>query len=141
MTSRSSFTDEEWALLARAPLRAAMMVVAAEKGGHLRETLAIAKAYNVATKDFGGGELFDELLKASPSAALKRPAKDRDLPEPMLREALAILARVGTTQEEADYRRFVLALAEAAAHAHKGLGTREREVLDAIAVTLYGVAD
>lgn len=43
MTTKASFNAEEWATIAEAPILAGMRVAAAERGGTLRETLAVGR--------------------------------------------------------------------------------------------------
>ena len=45
MTAKAEFNAEEWSVVAGAPLLTAMMVIAADRGGSVRESVAVAKAY------------------------------------------------------------------------------------------------
>jgi hypothetical protein len=112
------FAEDEWAVVAGAPLLAAMWVLAGERGG-LRGTLAIAGAYRAARDDYDT-ELLREVLTTAPAGAIERPddreALRREAPA-SLRLARDIVERVGTAHERAEYRGFVVALAEAAARA------------------------
>jgi hypothetical protein len=116
------FTAEEWSLLAEAPLLAAMMVLAAGRGGSVRGTLAVARGYAEAReRDYV--PLVIELIGGS-SPDLKARVRER---EALAREApialqgaLALLARKGSEQERRDYARFVLDMARAAAQAGGG---------------------
>lgn len=121
MTAKSEFNAEEWSVLVGAPLLTAMMVVAADRGGSVRESLAVAKAYGEAREQHEG-EFMRALLAAPPAAATNQPAKREDLHDAAiaaLREALAILERVATEDEVIEYKRFVFSLAENVARAHK----------------------
>ena len=101
MTAKAEFNADEWAVVAGAPLLAAMMVIAADRGGSVRESVAVARAYADA-RDQHDGELMSALLATPPAAAVKRPdspADPRDQATATLREAVAILERVGTEDE------------------------------------------
>ena len=54
MTKKAEFNAEEWSTILEGPATAGMIVVAAEKGGTIRESMGIAKAYAEAAKDIGG---------------------------------------------------------------------------------------
>ena len=67
MTKSSDFTPEEWELVLEAPPTAGLIVVTAERGGSLRETFAMAKAYaERARQEHGESELLDEIVAAKP---------------------------------------------------------------------------
>src|SRR3954452_13312182 len=113
MTSRMEFTPEEWSAVAEAPLMAAARVVAAERGGTVRENLAIRRVYAAARELRGESALLDDLVASSPPADLKamlggdRPPDDGNA---RLQAALAIL-KVKAAPEDADaYKGFVLAV-------------------------------
>jgi len=67
MTTKADFTAEEWALVLEAPPSAGIIVVTAQRGGTLRETLALAKAYAEARRLHGESELLDEIVRPSPN--------------------------------------------------------------------------
>ena len=121
MTAKAEFNAEQWSVVAGAPLLAAMMVIAADRGGSVRESVAVARAYAQAREQHEG-ELMSALLATPPAAAVQRPAKPEDLHDQataQLREAVAILERVGSEDEVVEYKRFVFSLAESVARAHK----------------------
>lgn len=60
MTGKADFTLEEWELVLEGPPSAAIIVVTAQRGGTIRETLAIAKAYVEARRVSGQCELLDK---------------------------------------------------------------------------------
>ena len=132
MTAKAEFNAEEWAVVAGAPLMAAMMVIAADRGGSVRESVAVARAYAEAREQYDG-ELMSALLATPPATAVKRPDSSDDLRDQAsatLREAVGILERVGTEDEVIEYKRFVFAIAESVARAHKeggflGVGGKE----------------
>jgi hypothetical protein len=67
MTRKADFNAEEWSTVVEGPVYAGMRVVAADRGGTLRETLALARAYQEARASHGDSELLDELVKSPPS--------------------------------------------------------------------------
>ena len=122
-TGMTRFSTHEWSVIAGAPLLAAMSVIARDRGG-MRSTLAAVRGY----RDARGGydtELMRELLATPPGDAIDRPrdreALRREAPA-ALRQAMEILERVASAEERAEYRRFVLALAEAAGRAARKNG-------------------
>jgi hypothetical protein len=145
MTAKADFNAEEWSVVVGAPLLTAMMVVAADRGGSVRESVAVARAYGEAREQYDS-ELMSALLATPPAAAAKRPAKREDLRDEavaQLREAIAILDRVATEDEVVDYKRFVFALAEGVARAHKEggfLGIGGKEVSEAEQAALDEIA-
>jgi hypothetical protein len=132
MTGKADFNAEEWSVVAGAPLLGAMMVIAAERGGSVRESVAVARAYADA-RDQYDGELMSALLATPPATAVKRPDSPDDLrtqATETLREAVAILERVGTEDEVVEYKQFVFTIAESVARAHReggflGVGGKE----------------
>lgn len=146
MTGKAEFNAEEWSVVVRAPMLAAMLVITADKGGSVRESLAVARDYKSAREQHGGELMSAVLAEAPASDATKRPRNAEDLRREApatLREAISILDRVATEDEVIEYKRFVYALAEAAARAHKeggflGIGgteisENEQAALDEIA--------
>jgi hypothetical protein len=146
MTAKAEFNAEEWSTLVGAPLLAAMMVIAADRGGSVRETLAVARAYAEA-RETHDGELMSALLAGAPAPDARQKTRGREQlgrdATLTLREAVAILERVATQDEVVAYKRFVFSLAETAARAHReggflGVGgseisAPEQAALDAIA--------
>ena len=146
MTAKAEFNAEEWSAVAGAPLLAAMMVIAADRGGSVRESVAVAKAYGEAREQYTS-ELMSALL-ASPPATGQRPDSPGDLPEQaksMLRDAVATLERVASEDEVVEYKRFVYALAESAAGARKeggflGIGGGKSPISEAEQAALDEIA-
>jgi hypothetical protein len=123
ITRKAEFNAEEWSTVVNGPLYAGLRVVAASRGGTLRESLAMGRVYTEARQHHGDSELLDELV-ASP------PAIDRDqlqegggnmgtLTQDQLRGAIGILEQKATPAELDAYKRFVMTVAQAAATAHK----------------------
>ena len=123
MTTKSDFNAEEWETLVHAPLLAGIAVMASERGGTLRETLAISKVYAAAREQHGESPLLDELV-ASPPALDPNDIREsgggvEQLVSTRLRDAVATVEATATPEEAQAYKRFVLSVAEAAAAAHK----------------------
>ncbi len=136
MTQKADFNAEEWTTLANAPALVGMLVIAASKGGTVRETVAARRAYTqAASKE--PGDLMNALL-TTPAAlsAEERPKTPDDLRQvapQTLRKAIAILESKGTDDEVVEYKRFVFSLADNVARAHKEggfLGIGGTEVSD-----------
>jgi len=66
MSGKADFTAEEWQVVLEGPPSAGMIVVTAQRGGTLRETIAIAKSYLEARKQHGESQLLDEIVSAKP---------------------------------------------------------------------------
>jgi hypothetical protein len=144
MTTKSEFNADEWERVARAPALAGLMVILADRGGAIRESVALGKAYAEARRD-GGSELLEQLVASAPQLDPQSVGQPEQLSE-RIREAVRIVEEKATPEEAEDYRRFVLRLADVVAHAHKeggvlGIGGKEvspaeQGVLDQLANTL-----
>jgi hypothetical protein len=62
MTEKAQFDADEWERISRAPAIAAMYVITAEKGGTLRESMAVGKVYAEAREQSTGSALVDEIV-------------------------------------------------------------------------------
>jgi hypothetical protein len=146
MTTKAVFNAEDWSVLASAPFLTGMLVIAADRGGTVRESLAISRAYADARGQHPG-ELLQAIISTPPAldpATAPRTPEDlrREAPA-KLRQAVGILERQASDEEVVAYKRFVFSLAEAVARAHReggflGIGgtevsEHEQEALDEIA--------
>lgn len=125
MTAKADFTEAEWATVLEGPSSAGMVVMAAAHGGTFKETFAIGKAYAEARKQHGESELLDEIVSAKPEIDHTHYHSVEELREHGLqhvRDAVEVLERKATAEELREYRRFVLALAERVAEAHREHG-------------------
>jgi hypothetical protein len=150
MTRKADFNAEQWSTVVDGPLYAGMRVIAADRGGRLRETLAMGRVYQEARQRHGESELLDELMKSPPSIdpeQLQKAGGDiGTLTTKQLRDAITILEEKATPAEVDAYKRFVMTVAQAAASAHKeggflGIGGKqisdaENQALDEIANAL-----
>ena len=144
MTTKADFNAEEWEHIAQAPALAGLMVIFADRGGTIRETIALGKAYTEARRE-GGTELIQEVV-ASPSQVDPRSVGGPDQLPDRIREAVTILEQKTTPEEAAEYRQFILRVADVVAHAHKeggvlGIGGKEvseqeQAAMDQLASTL-----
>jgi hypothetical protein len=138
MTSKAAFSPEEWKVVLEGPPSAGLMVVTAARGGMIRESIAMSKAYVEARAQHGDSELLDEIVAAKPQADHTRYHSAAELEH--LRDAVALLQSKATAGELDDYRRFVLALAGKVAEAHKEEGQSvspaEAEAIQAITAAL-----
>jgi hypothetical protein len=148
MTGKADFTPEEWELVLEGPPGAGMIVVMAERGGMIRESFSMAKAYTEARRQHGESELLDEVISAKPKVDRSRHGSFEELKEhtlQQLRDAVALLERKATPEEVEDYKRFVVTLAERVAAAHKEGGEpvsqAERAAIDEIAAALGTPSD
>jgi hypothetical protein len=125
MTTKADFTPEEWDLVLEGPPSAGMIVIASHRGGILRETVSMAKAYAEARAQHGQSELLDEIVAAKPEIDHTRYHSPEELRTHLLehlRDAVALLGAKAQAQEVEDYRRFTVALAERVAAAHREHG-------------------
>jgi len=132
MTTKSEFNAQEWDEVTTAPALAALMVMLAERGGAIRESVALGKAYAEARRA-GGSELVEQLVSSPPHVdpqSMGQPDELRaKLPE-RIRSAIALVDQKATPEEAQDYRDFILKLADVVAHAAKeggvlGIGGKE----------------
>lgn len=122
MTTKVAFSADEWDVVLEGPPSAGMIVVTAARGGMIRESIAMSKAYTEARAQHGASELLDEIVSAKPKADHTRYHSAEELKASglaHLRDAVALLASKATPEELDDYRRFVLTLASKVAAAHR----------------------
>ena len=122
MPGKADFNDEEWTLLREAPTSAGMLVIQADRGGSIRETFSMAKAYTDARRDHGASQLLDDLVSEKPEVDRTRFKSEDDLRAGLLqhiRDAVALLQRMATPEELDEYRRFVMTVANRAADARR----------------------
>jgi hypothetical protein len=150
MTRKADFNAEEWSTVVEGPLYAGMRVISADRGGTLRESLAMGRVYQEARAGHGASELLDELVKSPPSIGPDRLREAGGniaaVASERLREAIRILEAKATAEETDAYKRFVMTLAQAVASAHKeggflGIGGKqvsdaENQALDEISIAL-----
>ena len=133
MTTKADFTEQEWELVLEGPTSAGMIVITAQRGGALRETVSMAKAYAEARQQHGQSELLDGIVAAKPEIDHTRYGSPQELKEHCLahlRDAVALLDGKATPQELDEYKRFIVNLADKVARAHRESGRSEDPVSD-----------
>ena len=146
MTTKAEFNAEEWEQITAGPALAGMIVIAAQRGGTIRETMAMAKSYNEAREGHAGTELIGEVAASAPSIDSKEFTSAEDLRTRGLgkiTEAVALLESKATPEEVEAYRSFALNVAQRAAEADKSggfLGIGGERVTEAETTALNDVA-
>jgi hypothetical protein len=125
MTTKAAFSPSEWQLVLEGPPTAGLLVITASHGGMFRETMAMSKAYVEARAQHGESELLDEIVAEKPRVErgkVHNPEELRDQGLDCLRDVTTLLEHKATVEERDDYRRFVLAVANKVAAAHREEG-------------------
>ena len=149
MTKKAEFNAEEWSRLLAGPALAGLIVIAAERGGTIRESISMAKAYSEARQAATDDELLSEILRSRPEVdprAYGDPQELRERGLERLRATMALLREKASPEEAAGYGKFALEVARRAAEAHKeggflGVGGQrvseaEQGALDDVAAAL-----
>ena len=122
MTGKADFTEDEWKLVLEAPPSAGLIVIASDRGGSVRESFSMAKAYTEARKEHGESELLDEIVSAKPEMDHTRyhsPEELKDASLGHIRDAVALLKEKAAPEEVDEYKKFIVALANRVAEARK----------------------
>jgi hypothetical protein len=123
MTRKADFNAEDWSTIVDGPLYAGVRVIAADRGGTLRESLAMSRVYEAARSGGAPSPLLDEIVKAPPTldaARLQRaPDEIGRLTGEKLGRAVALLQEHADPAEVDAYKTFVMSVAQAVAAAHK----------------------
>ncbi len=122
MTAKADFNAEEWEQLLEAPPSAGLVVVASDRGGSIKESISMAKAYAEAREQHGESELLDQIVSAKPEMDRSKHGSVEELKQHCLenvRNAIELLKAKATPEEVEDYRKFVLGLAQRVAEARK----------------------
>lgn len=149
MTSKAEFNAEEWSQVLEGPPIAGMIVITAERGGTLRESLSMGKAYSEARKEHGGTELMEEILGSAPEVDREEFKSAEELQQrglERLGESVRLLEQKATAEEIEAYKAFVVDVAQRVAEAHKSGGVlgiggervtdNEREALERVRAAL-----
>lgn len=141
MTTKADFTEEEWDTILEGPPAAGLLVSLAERGGTFREAFSIAKAYGEARRQHGASELLDEIVSAKPEVDRSRHASPEDMRSHSLekiRKAVGTVEQKADSQEAADYRAFIVSLAErvAAAKGDEPASAPEQQAIEEIRTAL-----
>jgi hypothetical protein len=131
MTRKADFNAEEWTTVVNGPVYAGMRVIAADRGGTLRETMAMGRVYQEARQNQGASPLLDELVTSPPSLDPQQAGGDIGaVAVQHLNQAMRILEAKATPEEIDAYKIFVMTVAQTVASAHKeggflGIGGKE----------------
>lgn len=143
MTTQAAFTEDEWKLVLEGPASAGFTVIMAQRGGTIRETMSMAKAYAEAKQQHGGSELIDAIVSAKPKMDRSHSHNFEELRDhtvEQLRAAVALLEGKATPEEVADYKKFVVAVATRAASAHEEKGSDD-PISEAEQAALTAISD
>jgi hypothetical protein len=122
MTAKADFNAEEWELLLEAPPAAGLLVVLSDRGGSIKETFSMAKAYTEAREQHGASQLLDDIVNAKPEMDRERQGSQEELKQhnlEKLRAAIELLKERAEPGEVEEYRNFVVGLAEKVANARR----------------------
>jgi flagellar motor component MotA len=122
MTGKADFSDQEWTQVLEGPTSAGMLVIASDRGGSVRESFSMAKAYTDARREHGDSELLDTIVATKPEVDRTRAHSQEELEEHSLqniRDAVALVEQKATPEELADYKKFIANLAKSVAEARK----------------------
>lgn len=149
MTWKTSFSDEEWAVLRDAPLMVAITVMQAEPVGAMRRAREIGAAYEEIEKVVEHGSeadliraVADDLSRDRPSPPPPPPEDQHDITSAgceQCRRAAAIVDDRCPPQEAAAYKRWLLTVGEGVAASAGEHGSGE-PVTDAEASVLSQIA-
>lgn len=122
MTGKADFTEDEWKLVLEAPPSAGLIVIASDRGGSIRESFSMAKAYTEARKERGESELLDEIVSAKPEMDHTRFSSSEELKQACAKhisDAVDLLKSKASPEELDEYKQFILGLANRVAEARK----------------------
>ena len=143
MTTKAAFSPDQWQAVLEGPPSAGIIVATAARGGMIRESIALSKAYVEARAQHGESELLDEIVAARPEIDHTKFHSTGELKDSGLehiRAAVTLLDSKATAEEIDGYRHFVLELANKVAAAHReegrGISRGEAEAIEEIATAL-----
>jgi hypothetical protein len=146
MTTKADFNAEEWEQVLEAPALAGLIVITAQRGGTIRESVQMAKAYTEARKEHAGSDLLGEIVAQPPTVDPRQFESAEQLRSEGLqriRDAVGLLEPKAEPEDLEAYKRFVLTVAERAAEATKSggvLGIGGERVSDAESAALDELA-
>ena len=153
MTTKAEFNAEEWASVATGPFVAGLTVMAADRGGSVRESVAMARVIAEQQQAGENPELIRDLLAERPNPQSILGKEQARTPEAVqlrvhevLREALELLEAKASPEEVEAYKRLCLEIGERVAERTKSGGVlgiggervsgEERAALDELRATL-----
>jgi hypothetical protein len=143
MTGKADFTEQEWETVLEGPTSAGLVVSTAQRGGSIRESFSLAKAYAEVRTTTGASGLMWEVAQSKPKVDRAHQGSVEELKEhhlSIVRRAASLLETKASPEELKDYRRFTLSLAERVASAKEEgdepISDAERAAIDEIAAAL-----
>jgi hypothetical protein len=146
MTAKEEFNAVEWQTLVEGPALGGLIVIASQRGGTIRESVAMAKVYVESEKEHKGHDLLGEIAAKPPKLGAREFSSAEQLRMEGLeriRGAVALLEQKATPDELEAYKRFALTVAQRAAEADKSggfLGVGGEKVSDSERAALADVA-
>ena len=145
MATQADFNAVDWQTITEAPAIAGLIVVTAQRGGSVRESVAMARAFAEALKEHDQ-DLIGEVAAKAPSIEPRQFSSKEELRTrgvEKIGEAVALLEASAEPDEVEAYRQFVLSVAQRAAEADKSggvLGIGGERVTDAERAALAEIA-
>jgi hypothetical protein len=143
MTGKADFTEQEWETVLEGPTSAGLVVSTAQRGGSIRESFSLAKAYAEARSATGASGLMQEVAQSKPKVDRAHQGSVEELRKhhlSIVRQAASLLEAKASPEELEDYRRFTLSLAERVASAKEEgdqpISDAERAAIDEISAAL-----
>ncbi|CAN5393064.1 hypothetical protein BH10ACT11_BH10ACT11_04670 [soil metagenome] len=127
MTSKADFSEDEWTTIKEGPTSAGMAVIGASKGGTIRETFSMARAYAEARATHGESELLDALVGEKPKMDKTKAHSYEELlfrNVQKVRDAIALVQARASESELDQYRDFIRGLCTRVAEAHEEDGQK-----------------
>jgi len=148
MTKKADFNADEWTTVVEGPLLAGMRVITSDRGGTLRESLAMGKVYTHAREQQSGSELLDELMTSPPAMdpqRMRTAGEAGKVSTDGIHQAVELLEQKASPEEVDAYKGFVRGVADAVARAHKeggflGIGGKEVSPEEQAALDEIGAA-
>ena len=147
MTTKAEFNAEEWEQIAGGPALAGLIVISAQRGGTIRETVAMAKVYNetarAARRLRPGRRDRRDNAEHRPRSEFRSKEDLRTRGLGKITEAVDLVESKATPEELAAYRAFAITVAQRAAEADKSggfLGIGGERVSDSERTALNDVA-
>jgi hypothetical protein len=125
MATKEDFNAAEWETISEAPAIAGLIVITAQRGGTIRESVAMAKAYAEAGRAHGGGELLGEIVGKAPEVSPREFSSVDELNAQgaeRIRNAVSLLESKASPEETDAYKQFTITVATRAAEADKSGG-------------------
>ncbi|HEX2265154.1 MAG TPA: hypothetical protein VHH14_02605 [Solirubrobacterales bacterium] len=125
MATKEDFNAAEWQSVAEAPALAGLMVVTAQRGGTIRESVAMGRAYSEAGQQHRGHDILGEIVSQPPGIDPREFSNVEELNSQgaeRIRGAVATLESKASAEEVDAYKQFIDTVATAAAEADKSGG-------------------